>query len=321
MFRTLTFVGALSLAAMQAVLPASAQDFPKKQPIKIIVAAPPGGGTDVLARITADFLSKEFGQAVVVENKPGAASAIGADFVAKSAPDGYTLHFTASELPVIPAVRSDLPYKFEDFTFLSQVLVARPLMFVSPKVEAKTLPDLIAYMKANPGKVRYGSTGVGAVVHLGIAMFESATGVKLQHVPYSGSAPIYTDMLAGNIEITEASPTGIPDGIRVIASIGSKRHPGYPDIPTAEESGIKGATWDLWYGMVAPPKLPKPIADQITAAISTILKNPEFREKLKVASKTDPDIVLPTGDAFRKQALEENARWKEVAAREKIAVK
>ena len=222
MARLMQWACAVFMTTLACMAPAIAQDYPTKQPIKIVVAANAGGGTDVIARITAEFLQKRLNQAVVVENRPGASSTIGADFVAKSAPDGYTLYFTASELAVIPAVRDNLTYKFQDFTYLIRGFSVQPLMFGSPKLPANNIKELVDYMKANPGKVRYGSTGVGAVVHLAMAMFEAGAGVKGTHVPYTGIAPVYQDMLGGNIEVTQATPP-IPQGIKVLGSTGPKR--------------------------------------------------------------------------------------------------
>jgi tripartite-type tricarboxylate transporter receptor subunit TctC len=318
MIRVLILAGALMA---QMTFPALSQEFPKKQPIKMVVAANAGGGTDVMARITAEYLGKELGQAVVVENRPGAASAVGADFVAKSPADGYTIYFTASELTVLPAVRNDLPYKFEDFTYLARVASVPPLMFVSPKLPVNTVSELVTHIKANPGRVRYGSTGVGALVHLGVAKFEEAAGVKAVHVPYTGVAPVYTDMLAGIIEFTQASAAGVPDGIKVLGSVGSRRHPAFPDKPTLEESGITGATWDVWYGIVAPPKLPQPIADRLIAGLTAVMRNPETLAKFKSVAKIEPDPNLLTGDAFKKEVLEENRSWRTIAERQKITVK
>ncbi len=314
-----TLIGALLAATTLAAVPAIAQDTYPSKPIKIIVAANPGGGTDVLTRITADYLQKRLGQAVVVENKPGAGSAIGADFVAKSPADGYTLFMTANDLPLLPAVRTNLPYKFDEFTYLLRAFTIRPLMLASPKLEANSLQELITYMKANPGKVRYGSTGVGAVVHMGIAMFASSAGVKGTHVAYTGSAPVYADMLAGNVEITEAAPP-FAEGLKVLGTVGSQRNPAYPNLPTLEEIGIKGATWDLWYGLVAPPNLPKPIADRLIAELSAIYKDPEAMAKFQTAARVPPAVNPLTGDAFKKQVLEEHKGWKAVVEREKIVV-
>jgi len=316
--RILKLVAAFLIAAAP-LLPASAQDFPKKQPIKFVVAANAGGGTDVLARITAEYLQRRLGQAVVVENRPGASAAIGADYVAKSPPDGYTLFFTASEFGVLPAVRTNLPYKFNEFTFLIRGFSVQPLLFGSPKLPVSTLQEFMAYMKANPGKVRYGSTGVGAVVHLGVAMFEGAAGVKGAHVPYSGIAPVYQDMLAGNVEFTQATPP-FPEGLKVLGSVGTKRNPAYPNLPTLEEIGIKNAAWDVWFGVVAPPNLPKPIADRLIAELGAVFKDPEAIAKYTAAAKFAPETNPLTGDEFKNRVLQENRNWRAVVEREKIVV-
>ena len=239
---------------------------------------------------------------------------IGTDFVAKAPPDGYTLLFTAAELAALPAFRKDLPYKFEDFTFLAQVMRFQILMYGSPKLPVSNIPELVAYMKANPGKVRYGTTGVGAIVHLGIAMFESAAGVKGTHIPYSGIAPVYTDMLAGNVDITQATPP-VTQGIKVLGLVGTKRLPEFPDLPTLEEQGIKGASWDIWIGFVGPPRMPKPIADRLTAEIDAMMKDPEVIAKLATI-QAKPDVL--TGDAFREMVINDHKRFREVVEREKL---
>jgi tripartite-type tricarboxylate transporter receptor subunit TctC len=319
MFKILSTIGALLCAAVLGASPAQAQEFPKKQPIKIVVGANAGGGTDVLARITADFLQKRLGQAVVVENKAGAGGSIAVDFVSKSPADGYTLLFMASELVVLPAVRTNLPYKFEDLTYLVGAFSFQPLMLGSPKFPVSTTAELVAYMKANPGKVRYGTTGVGAIVHMGIAMLEGAAGVKGVHVPYTGIAPVYTDMLAGNIEITEATPP-FAEGLKVLGSVGPKRNPAYPNLPTLEEIGIKGATWDILFGFMGPPNLPKPIADKLIAEIGAVLKDPEAIAKYQATAKIAPETNPLTGEAFKKRSIDDHKTWKAVVEREKIVV-
>lgn len=320
MIRNASFIGALLMGAMQAALPAMAQEFPKKQPIKIVVAANAGGLTDVLARTSADFLQKRLGQAVVVENRPGASSAIGADFVAKSPSDGYTLYLAGSELAVIPALRSNLPYKFEDFTYLIRPFHTTPLMVVGPKVPVSTPAELIAHMKANPGKVRYGTPGVGSLNHVGTAMFESSTGVKGVHVPYTGIAPIYTDLLAGTIDFAMGAVPPFSEQLKVLGPSGTKRHPAYPNLPTLEEIGYKNASHDAWFGFVAPPNLPKPIADKLIAELTAMYKDPEVIAKFLSTTKIVPEPNPLIGDDFRKRALEENKNWKAVAEREKIVV-
>lgn len=320
MSRVLTLVGALVFGAMQAAAPAMAQEFPTKQPIKIVVAANAGGLTDALARVTAEFLQRRIKQAVVVENRPGAGSVIGADFTAKSAPDGYTIYLAGPEMPVIPAVRSNLPYKFDDFTYLVRPFSVPALVMVSPKLPVSTIPELVAHMKANPGKLRYGSTGVGAIVHMGTVMFESAAGVKGAHVPYTGIAPAYVDLLAGNIDLTVGGSVPFLEGIKVIGSSGTKRHPVYPNLPSLSEVGLGSAAWDVWFGFVAPPNTPQPIAERLITELNAVLKDPEAIAKYNTAAKLPPDANPLVGDAFKKQVLNEHKNWKAVVEREKIVI-
>jgi tripartite-type tricarboxylate transporter receptor subunit TctC len=320
MFKILNLVAALLFAAALGVSPGMAQEFPKRQPIKLVVPFNPGGLADVLARISAEFLQRRLGQAVVVENKPGAAGAIALDYVAKSPADGYTLYMAASEVGTLPAVRANLPFKSEDFTFLVRGFTLQPLLMVGPKVPLSSVAELVAYMKANPGKARYGTPGVGHIAHLGTAMFEAAAGVKGTHVPYTGIAPVYQDLLAGTIDFADGGSVPFPEGIKVLASVGTKRSPVYPDLPTLEESGIKDASWDVWFGFIAPPNLPKPIADRLIAEISAMLKDPEAIAKYQVATKSVPELNPLTGDAFKKQVLEETKQWQAVVDREKIVV-
>ncbi len=302
-----------------AAAPAMGQEFPKKQPIKIVVGANAGGVTDVLARITAEYLQRRLTQAVVVENRPGAGGSIAVDYVAKSPADGYTLLFMANELVALPAVRDNLPYKLDELTFLVRGFTVQPMIYGSARLPVSSAQELVTYMKANPGKVRYGTTGVGGVLHMGIAMFEGATGIKGVHVPYTGAAPMYQDMLAGNIEYTQGTPPA-PEGSKVLAVVGTKRSAVFPNAPTLEELGIKNASWDAWFGFVAPPKLPKTVADRLIAEIGAVLKEPEAIAKYTTAAKFAPETSPLVGDDYKNRALDENKRWKAVAEREKIVV-
>jgi tripartite-type tricarboxylate transporter receptor subunit TctC len=318
MKRFLTLV-AVALLGTATVLPAAAQEWPKKQPIKIVVGAAAGGGTDVLARVTAEYLQKRIGQAVVVENKVGAGQSIAVDFVAKSPPDGYTIQLIYNDLVLLPAVRSNLPYKFDEMTYLIRPFAVQPVIFVSPKSNANSVQELVAQMKSNPGRVKYGSAGVGGLMHLMIAQFETAAGVKGAHVVYNGAAPVYQDMLGGVVDYTIATPPN-PDGLKVVASLGNKRHPLHPNAPTLEELGIKGATLDVAAGFIAPPKMPKELADRITAELRAVFSDPEAVKKFESAAKYTPDPNGPAGDVYRKMSLEEHQKWKAVVEREKIVV-
>ena len=320
MFKKLTVVGAFLLSATLGALPAIAQEYPKKQPIKIVIAVPAGGLTDALARITAEFLQRRMGQAVIVENRPGASSTIGADYVAKSPADGYTLFLAGAEQPVVAAVRGNLPYKLEEFTYLMRPFITIPLMMVGPKSTFSTMPDLISYMKANPGKLRYGSTGVGAINHVGTAMFEGAAGVKGAHIVYTGIAPVFQDLLAGNVDFTAGGTHPFPEGLKVLGPTGTKRSPLYPNLPTLEEIGVKNAGWDLWFGFMAPANLPKPIADRVIAELGAVFKDPEAIAKFQSAAKSTPEVNPLIGEDFKKQVLHEQQNWKTVAEREKIVI-
>jgi tripartite-type tricarboxylate transporter receptor subunit TctC len=310
--------GIVLISATQSLSPAMAQDFPTKQPIKIVVPVPPGGGTDGIARVTAAFLQRRLGQSVIVDNKPGASSTIGADFVYKAPADGYTILLTGAEFAVVPAVRN-VPYKMDQFTYLIRGYTVQPMLFLSPKSPLSTFPEFLAEMKAKPDQLKFGSTGIGAIVHVGVSMFESAAGVKALHVPYSGISPVYNDLFGGQIDFSMGT-TPLPDNLKIIASAGPKRNPAYPNTPTLEEFGVHGGSWELWFGFMAPPNLPKPIADRLITEISAVLKDPEAIAKYKQVMDTPPDQAPLTGEAFKKQTLEDNRNWKSVVQREKIVL-
>jgi tripartite-type tricarboxylate transporter receptor subunit TctC len=320
MIKLLGAIGAFLISVGSQAEPALAQVFPTKQAVKIVVATNAGGSTDALARVTAEFLQRRLGQAVVVENRPGAGGTIGADYVAKSRADGYTILLAGAEQAIAPAVRPQLPYKFENFTFLIRPFTNDTLIVASPKFAPNSLKELVEYMKANPGKVRYGSTGVGAIVHLGMAMFEAGADVKAAQIPYTGIAPVYTDLLAGNIDITIGANYPFPSGLKVLGNANSRRSTLYPDAPTLEEAGINGATWGVWFGFLAPPNLPQPIADRLITEIQMVIKDPEAIEKYKTANKLVPEPNPAVGADFKKQALDEVDTWKAVANRLGVVV-
>ena len=314
--RSVSLIGALLIGALQFATPAVAQDYPKKQPIKLVVPVPAGGGTDAIARVTAEFLSKRMGQTVVVENRPGAASTIGADFVSKSPPDGYTILLTGAEFAIVPTVRK-VPYGYDDFTYLVRAFNIPTVMYASPKYGPNTLQEALADIKARPGQVRYGSTGQGAIVHVAFAMLEDAAGVKLLHVPYQGIAPVYQALMSNTVDIAAGTPP-FPDNLKVLGNTGTKRHPMYAQYPTLEEVGVKGASWDVWFGFMAPPKLPKAIADKLTSELVAVLNDPAAVTKYTEIVKHAPESQPLTGDAFKQQVLKDNTMWKAVVDRNKI---
>jgi len=203
---------------------------------------------------------------------------------------------------------------------LTRPFVIQPLVLVGPKSPISSVDQLVSQMKANPGKVRYGSTGVGAIVHMASAMFEGAAGVKGVHVPYAGIAPAYTDLLAGNIDVIMGGTVPFPEGLKVLSSTSTSRSPAFPDKPSLAEAGYKDASWDVWFGLLAPANLPKPIQDRLLTETNAMYKDPEVIAKFNSVVKASPEANPLTGEAFKKQALEEMKNWKTVADREKVVV-
>jgi tripartite-type tricarboxylate transporter receptor subunit TctC len=203
---------------------------------------------------------------------------------------------------------------------LTRPFVIQPLVLVGPKSPISSADQLVSHMKANPGKVRYGSTGVGAIVHMASAMFEGAAGVKGVHVPYAGIAPAYTDLLAGNIDVIMGGTVPFPEGLKVLSSTSNSRSPAFPDKPSLAEVGYKNASWDVWFGLLAPANLPKPIQDRLLTETDAMYKDPEVIAKFNAVVKASPETNPLTGEAFKKQALEELKNWKTVADREKVVV-
>jgi tripartite-type tricarboxylate transporter receptor subunit TctC len=320
MLRVISTLSALVLGGMLAVTQATAQDYPTKQPIKIVVSFNAGGLTDLLARITAKYLSKRLGQSVVVENRVGASGAVGAAYVAAAAPDGYTLMLSAPEVAVLPATRSDLQFNSQDFTYLVRPFTTQPIVVAGPHLPVASWDELIKYMKDNPGKVRYGTPGVGHWVHLESVAFENVMGIKGTHIPYPGIAPVYTDLLAGNVDITLAASPPFPDTLKVLATLASKRHPAYPNAPTLAELGVNGLDYSVWFGFEAPAGLPKQIGDRLITELTAVFKDPAAIAQFQTSAKIVPDTDMFAGDAFRDAVLAETTKWKTIAEREKISL-
>ena len=264
---------------------AAAQAFPSK-PVSFIVPFPPGGTTDVLARALATDLAKSLGQPVIVENKPGAGATIGADYVAKSKPDGHTLLMGAVHHTIASSVYKNLPYDFQkSLAPVTMVALVPNVLVVNPQVPAKNVKELVAQAKAAPGKLTYGSNGMGTAQHLIGAQFEQNAGVSLVHVPYKGSGPLSTDLLGGQINMTFDTITPVLQHIRsgklrALAVTTSKRSPALPDVPTLDESGLKGFNIGTWFGVLAPAGTAPEIVGRLNAEINKILQTPEFRKRM-----------------------------------------
>jgi tripartite-type tricarboxylate transporter receptor subunit TctC len=273
-----------SLAAGAAA--AFAQAFPDR-PIRLVVPFPPGGPTDIVARPLAQLLGDALRQPVVVENKGGAGGSIGADTVAKSPPDGYTLLMgTVGTNAINGALYRKLPYdQVRDFTPIALVASAPVALVVNPSAQIASVRDLVARAKAKPGEVGFGSAGSGTPGHLTGEMFASAAGVKLQHVPYKGSAPAVTDLLGNQIPMmfdpVQSVIVLVRSGkLRAIAVSGNARSPALPDVPTLQESGVKDSESTAWWAVFAPAGLPAAVASRLREEIERIARSDAFREKL-----------------------------------------
>ena len=290
------------LLALLAGAPTFAADFPTK-PIKIIVPYPPGGGTDVLTRITAKYLQETLKQPVIVENRPGAGASIGIATVSKATPDGYTLMAIAAG----PLNNDNLPL------FEPVALFAAPpyLVVIHPDVPAKTFAEFIAYAKANPGKLSYGSTGGGAASHLSAELLKAMAGIDLLHVPYKGTGQAVTDLLGGQIQMMVAPTQTViahvaSSKLRALAATGKVRSVAAPSVPTVAEAGLNGYEATGWFGLVAPANTAKAIVQKLNTEINTILASAEVKERLAQLGAT-PDAHSP--EQFLKFIRTDNQKW------------
>jgi tripartite-type tricarboxylate transporter receptor subunit TctC len=302
---------ALGLMMMLATGLAAAQTYPSR-PIRIIVPYVPGGTTDLLARLVGKQLTAAWGQPVIVENRPGVNGMIGADVVAKAAPDGYTLGIAspgthAANASLYPKVTYDT---IKDFTPVT-LAVSAPLVLVAhPSLNVKSVKDVIALAKAKPGQISYASGGSGSSQHLAMAQFNSMAGLSMVHVPYKGSANSYTDLLAGVVTLEfDVLPTATPHvklgKLQALAVASSTRVPQLPDVPTVAESGLPGYESTSWYGFVAPANLPKDLLAKVNAEIVRALKNPEVNETL---TKAGVVVVASTPEQFSAHIKNEVAK-------------
>ena len=293
---------------------AFAADYPD-HPIRVIVSVPAGGGVDTVTRIVTDKMRAELGQPVVVENKPGVSGSLAAETVSKADPDGYTL--LASQ----PAPITTAPFLYKSLNYTPADLVPVAIMSHVPNVvlvrkdfPAKTVPELIAYAKANPGKIYYASQGVGTTSHTTAELFQFITGTKLTHVPYKGTAPAVNDLLAGNVdlmfnELATSIELHKSGQARILAVTVKDRVPSLPDIPTLEEVGVHGCISDTWHAITAPPKTPPEIVAKLNAAANAAMRDPGLREHF-AALNIGPGGGTPAeASAFVK---EETQRWGDV---------
>jgi tripartite-type tricarboxylate transporter receptor subunit TctC len=275
------FAGGCCSLAMSAE-----SDYPNR-PIRLIVPFPPGGGTDIVARTVCAKLTDGWGQQIIIDNRGGASGVIGADTVAKSMPDGYTLLFgTPGALVINPLLNSKLPYNANrDFAPVSLLALNPQLLAVHPSLPVNTVKELIALAKAQPGKLNYASVGEGTPNHLAMELFKSMTGTNMVHVPYKGAAPAVTDLVGGHVQLMfNPMPPLLPHvksgRLRALAVGGAQRSIALPDIPTVAEAGVPGYEYVTWYSIVAPAKTPRAIVNAINTRLAAVLANPDVALRL-----------------------------------------
>lgn len=302
-------------AAVLACVPAAAQQYPDKL-IRLVVPFPPGASTDLVARVTADYLSRKTGQQVIVENRSGAGGNVGSDFVAKSSPDGYTLLVVTRDPIVInPFIYKHMPFDpLVDLRPVAAVGEAPQLIVVNAQLPANNLQEFIALAKSQPGKLSYGSPGLGSTPHLGGDQFARLTGTQLVHVPYRGMAPAVTDLVGGRTQllVTSTSPVlGFLQAgtVRALASATKNRLPFMSNVPTAAEAGLAGYELTTWFGLLAPKGTPNAIVNQINGHIADMMKDAGSRKRL------DDNFLIPmpmSADQFSALIQSEYSHWQQV---------
>jgi len=315
---------ALMLAVGLATGAARAEDYPT-HPIRLVVPYAAGGGADSVARIVAKRVGETIGQPIVIENRGGAGSIIGAELVKKSSPDGYTLLLGQSgPISINPAVYRDLPYDpLKDFAPVTMTTAYPYIMVVSPALGVKTLQEFVALAKSKTDQLNYGTTGVGAANHLVTELFDRKAGIRMTHIPYRGTALAVTDLIAGQVQVVFADPISalphIKAGTLLALAVTSKeRSPVAPDVPTIAESGYPGFDAIAWHGILAPANTPTAIINRLNAEIVAALKDPETKGLLE---KQAIQTVGNSPQAFADFIKQDIAIWKEVAEQARVEVK
>jgi tripartite-type tricarboxylate transporter receptor subunit TctC len=301
--------------SLLAIVPSPAQaSFPDK-PVKIVVPFAPGGSTDTMARLLADFMSKDLGKAVIIENKPGAGTIVGTEAVARSTPDGYTLLLGSPPLVTNPSLHASLP--FDTFkAFAPVALVARyfDIVVVNPKLPFKSVQDVIAYAKVNPNKLNFGSPGVGTSMHLAGELFKRMARVDMTHVSYKGTAPAITDLLSGQIQIMFSTvPAAAPfiqgGQLRALAITSAQRSTAFPELPTVAEAGVPGFVVEGWYGLLAPAGTAAEIINLLNASVEKAIRSEVFKT---IETNEGLTFVPSTPEDFGRYLQSEAARWGDV---------
>ena len=304
----------LLLLLLFIVQTGNAQTFPSR-PVKLVVGFTPGGGVDIAARTLAPKLSELIGQPVLVENKPGAGTNIANEFVARSAPDGTTLLVNTSAVAINMSLYRNLPFDtLRDFAAVSIFSESPNILVVNAKLAAANLKEFLAYARANPGKLNYSSAGAGTTQHLSAELFKLRTGLQIVHVPYKGTAPALTSLIAGETDLSFANIPAILQHVksgrlRPLASTGSKRSSMMPEVPTMKEAGVDGVEVNVWYGVLAPAATPKEMVAGLSRAVAKAAHDPEMRRRL---AEQGAEPVGNSAEEFSRMLREEVAKWAEV---------
>jgi tripartite-type tricarboxylate transporter receptor subunit TctC len=300
----------------------SAEDYPNR-PIHLVIPLPPGGGTDTLGRYIAQALSARIGQPIVPENRPGAGGIIGTAAVAKAKPDGYTLLWTSSDgISMAPVLKRNLPYKVpDDFTYVARISDFAYIVTISPKLPIHSMKELVAYAKANPGKLRYGTSGVGSGPHMATELLSKATGIEMLHVPYVGIGPAIAAALGGTVDVILAAPTiksqTDAGALRPLATTGKKRNPDFPNLPTLPEAGMPDLVVTIWWGIMAPAGTPEPILNKVRAAAADMMRDKAVLDGMR---KLGYDSAYMPHDAFSAFVTQDTAQWANAAKTANIVV-
>ena len=310
-------VASMVLAA--SAVAAAAQTYPSK-PIRIVLPYVPGGIIDTAGRNLAVRLSEALGVSVVAENRPGAGGVVGSDAVARAEPDGYTILLTDPALVTNPTLQSDAPYDLKALQAVSIVGSSPAIIVASPTLPVKTLPELIAYAKANPGKLNFASAGIGTAPHLAGEMIKLRAGIEMTHVPYRGIGAAYPDVMSGKVQLAFSSIAGaVPftgdNRVRPLATTGSARSSVYPDVPTVAESGLPGFDVDLWTAVYAPAGLPPQVLAKLNGELNKALEHPELKAAFAKIGITPRGTTPEEAAAFTNSEYE---KWRKVIVEGKI---
>jgi len=315
MTKTKWMTGLIAMLLVAAVAPAAlAQPYPNK-PIKLVLPYSPGGIVDYIGRTLAQHLGEAIGQPVVAENRPGAGGISGTDTVARSAPDGYTIVIMDPAIVINPTLQPSIPYDlFKQLEPVSFISSSPEVVVIAPQLPVKNIAELIAYGKANPGKMNFGSAGIGTTPHLAAELFKQRTGIDATHVPYRSIGQSYPDMMANKIQFSFSSIAGaLPftsdNRVRPIATTGLKRSAVYPDLPTIDEAGLKGFEVDLWLGIFAPAGLPADVRAKLNAEINKTLQKPEVKAAFAKVGAEPRGTSPQNSAAILKTEFE---KWKKV---------